>query len=292
VAVVTGSRVKIGYQTCLKLLRSGATVVATTRFPNSAADTYRKETDFSSWRDRLHVYGLDLRDVTGLEAFTRFLKMKYHKSGIDILINNACQTIRRPRGYYVPMTEKEQKLWQEADDVHRGILGGCAEFERLRRKIFLEHNEHNTSLQVENGQVPSGMNLLVEGAPEELKAEENATVVSVTTKSTEEISTPFDATGLSHSAAMSQMVVLPDDVGVDDEILPPGVTDINDQQLDLRTTNSWLLKMEEVSTPEMIECFMINAIGPFVLNSRLKPLMTMPNDHEDRYIINVSAMEG
>lgn len=106
---------------------------------------------------------------------------------------------------------------------------------------------------------------------------------------------PFESTGLSHSAAMSQMVILPEDVGVSDSVLPPGMTDINGHQLDLRTHNSWLLKMEEVSTPEVMECMFINAIAPFVLNSRLKPLMTVPKDNKtrpDRFIINVSAMEG
>lgn len=51
--------------------------------------------------------------------------------------------------------------------------------------------------------------------------------------------------------------------------------------------------MDQVSTPELMECMFINAIAPFVLNSRLQPLMTMPNNNRpDRYIINVSAMEG
>ena len=49
------------------------------------------------------------------------------------------------------------------------------------------------------------------------------------------------------------MVLLPEDAGVSDDVLPPGVTDINGHQLDLRTTNSWVLKMEEVSTPEIME---------------------------------------
>eukprot|EP00978_Attheya_sp_CCMP212_P017701 scaffold47461_cov45-Attheya_sp.AAC.2 len=49
---------------------------------------------------------------------------------------------------------------------------------------------------------------------------------------------PFDATGVSHSAAMSQMVILPEDVGVSSDILPPGLSDINGHQLDLRNTNS------------------------------------------------------
>ena len=74
-----------------------------------------------------------------------------------------------------------------------------------------------------------------------------------------------------------------------------GLSDINGQQLDLRTKNSWLLKMDEVSTPEIMECMFVNAIAPFVLNSRLKPLMEASAgnlDRPDRYIINVSAMEG
>jgi hypothetical protein len=91
---------------------------------------------------------------------------------------------------------------------------------------------------------------------------------------------------------MLQMVILPQDVGVDDDALPPGVTNIDDQQLDLHKTKLWLLKMEEVSTPKVMECMFVNAIVPLVLNSRLKPLMTMPNDREDQHIVNVLAMEG
>lgn len=93
VAVVTGSRVKIGFQVCLKLLRAGAVVIATTRFPNFAAAAYRGEDDFHVWKDRLHLYGLDLRDVVGLEAFTNFLKLKHCVRGLDILINNGAQTV-------------------------------------------------------------------------------------------------------------------------------------------------------------------------------------------------------
>jgi len=92
---------------------------------------------------------------------------------------------------------------------------------------------------------------------------------------------------------MSQMAIVPEDVGVDEKVMPQGLSDINGHQLDLRSHNSWLLKMDQVSTPEVMECMYINAIAPFVLNSRLKPLMEAPNnDRPDRYIINVSAMEG
>lgn len=296
VAVVTGSRVKIGYQTCLKLLRAGATVVATTRFPNAAAATYRKEADFHQWRDRLQVYGLDLRDITGIEAFTRFLKMRYSDCGLDIVINNACQTVRRPTAYYLPACQKEEELWTNADDTHKNLLGGCVEFERVRRKLLLDHKQAEQKSSVGRNRLEAGSKMPMLGNGQESKKESTTALVTTVAEDTisgsSNTTTPFETRGVSHSAAMSQMILLPEDAGVSDEILPPGVTDINGQQLDLRKTNSWLLKMEEVSTPEVMECMFINAIAPFVLNSRLKPLMCIPNPHEDRYIINVSAMEG
>jgi NAD(P)-dependent dehydrogenase (short-subunit alcohol dehydrogenase family) len=296
VAIVTGSRVKIGYQTCLKLLRAGCTVVATTRFPHAAAATYRQEADFDQWKDRLEIYGLDFRDVTGLEAFTRFLKMRY-ASGIDILINNACQTVRRPRGYYIPMVENEQTLWEKADDVHKAMLGGCGDFEKVRRRLMMDQKEAASATpQLQSDGTSQGLlPMTANGVDPIQSARESSAVVAASsgdTTSTAQMS--FETTGLSHSAAMSQMVIVPEDMGVSDSVLPPGLSDVNGQQLDLRTTNSWLLKMEEVSTPEIMECMFINAIAPFVLNSRLKPLMTTPGDDSrpDRYIINVSAMEG
>ncbi|GAX16091.1 hypothetical protein FisN_20Hh232 [Fistulifera solaris] len=293
VAVLTGARVKIGLQTALKLLRANCTVVATTRFPNAAAAVYRKERDFDEWKDRLHIYGLDLRDVAGLEAFVRYLKLKF-TNGIDILINNACQTVRRPAAYYTPQVQREQDLWTAGDDVHRSILAGCQEFERIRRNVMMDHKK--SEKRRDGGQLPS---ILPASAGEtesfeemDVSTSEGETELRVSTVNQP---TPFDVSGLSHSAAMSQMVILPEDAGVSDSVLPPGITDINGQQLDLRTTNSWLLKMEHVSTAELMECMFVNAIAPFVLNSRLVPLMTVHSGdgpRPDRFIINVSAMEG
>lgn len=295
VAVVTGSRVKIGFQVCLKLLRAGATVVATTRFPNNAVEAYRREKDFDEWRGRLHVYALDLRDVTGLEAFTRFLKVTYGDSGVDVLVNNACQTIRRPGGYYVPLVEREGELWTNGDEAHRNILKECVEFEKIRRRLVMEQS-HPGNCASDGGNIlsanvdPTGKEkLLLSG--DSTKHMESHEIVA---KSTERNVT-FENTGISHSAAMSQMAMIPEDVGVDEKIMPPGLSDINGHQIDLRSNNSWLLKMDQVSTPEVMECMFVNAIAPFVLNSRLKPLMEAPmgdSNRPDRYIINVSAMEG
>jgi NAD(P)-dependent dehydrogenase (short-subunit alcohol dehydrogenase family) len=298
VAVVTGSRVKIGFQVCLKLLRAGCTVVATTRFPNNAVAAYRREKDFAVWKDKLHVYGLDLRDVTGLEAFTRYLKVTHGEHGIDILINNACQTIRRPGGYYMPLIEKETELWTNGDEAHKDVLRGCTEFERIRRRLVEDHHSGGS-----NGgnllPASAGQDKLLLGpssSPQQNESEEKAATANggsndIVAKN----NVPFESTGISHSAAMSQIALVPEDAGVDEKIMPRGLSDINGQQLDLRTHNSWLLKMDQVSTPEIMECMFVNAIAPFVLNSRLKPLMEAPMgdpSRPDRYIINVSAMEG
>ena len=77
---------------------------------------------------------------------------------------------------------------------------------------------------------------------------------------------------------MSQMAIIPEDVGIGEKVMPPGLSDINGHQIDLRTTNSWLLKMDQVSTPEIMECMFVNAIALFVLNSRLTLLMEAPVD--------------
>jgi len=72
-------------------------------------------------------------------------------------------------------------------------------------------------------------------------------------------------------------------------------SDANGQQVDLRPRNSWLLGLEEVSSPELVEVFAINALAPFVLNARLTPLLaaTAAGAGERRaFVVNVSAMEG
>ena len=321
VALVTGARVKIGYHTALKLLRAGATVVATTRFPNDAVDRYRKEPDFVSFRDRLWVYGVDLRDIHGIEALARVLKEKF-PGGLDMLVHNAAQTIRRPAPYYRPLLRKEQELWKHGDDVHRRILSGCAEFERTRRQLDQFHGPSTggppaltTPTICEMGSRAHTPTLLPEPSMETGDDTEEhrrtsstpaiGVMVSTVTLKDEDpdydsgdavftLPVPFETTGISRSAAMSQMVLLPEDVEVSDAELPPGATDVQGQQLDLRTVNSWVLKMDQVSTPELLECMFINAIAPFVLTSRLMPLMTVGSDDSrpDRFIINVSAMEG
>lgn len=106
VALVTGARVKIGYATALRLLRAGAQVIATTRFPHDAALRFSSEPDFADWKDRLHIYGLDFRSLPTLEDFVEHLYATY--PALDILINNAAQTVRRPLADYAHLLPLER----------------------------------------------------------------------------------------------------------------------------------------------------------------------------------------
>jgi NAD(P)-dependent dehydrogenase (short-subunit alcohol dehydrogenase family) len=106
VALLTGGRVKIGYQAGLKLLRSGARLVVTTRFPRDAARRYAQEPDFPDWRERLEIFGLDLRHTPSVEAFCRELLAT--RTRLDVIVNNACQTVRRPPEFYAHMMAEER----------------------------------------------------------------------------------------------------------------------------------------------------------------------------------------
>ncbi len=120
VAVITGARVKIGFQASLMLLRAGATVVATTRFPHDAAQRYAREPDFAVWQDRVHVHGLDLRHSPSVELFAQHLDHNFER--LDFLINNAAQTVRRPPAFYKHLLEREEQAVESLTAAERHLL--------------------------------------------------------------------------------------------------------------------------------------------------------------------------
>ena len=120
VALLSGGRVKIGYQAGLKLLRCGAHLIVTTRFPRDAAKRYSQEPDFTDWSDRLEVYGLDLRHTPSVELFCR--EMLATRARLDFIINNACQTVRRPPEFYAHMLEEERKAARSLQAAGASVL--------------------------------------------------------------------------------------------------------------------------------------------------------------------------
>jgi NAD(P)-dependent dehydrogenase (short-subunit alcohol dehydrogenase family) len=132
VALLTGGRVKIGYQAGLKLLRAGATLIVTTRFPRDSAARYAAEPDFGEWSDRLEVFGLDLRHTPSVEAFCAQLLATRQR--LDFIINNACQTVRRPPAFYAHMMAGETAAVRDMPDDVRRLIGS---YEGLRRADLL-----------------------------------------------------------------------------------------------------------------------------------------------------------
>src|SRR3954471_23850410 len=93
------------------------------------------------------------------------------------------------------------------------------------------------------------------------------------------------------SAELSQVPLLPEELAAQKHLFPEGRLDQDLQQVDLRERNSWRLRLDEVPSVELLEVHLVNAVAPFILNARLKPLMMRTPDR-DKHIVNVSAVEG
>jgi NAD(P)-dependent dehydrogenase (short-subunit alcohol dehydrogenase family) len=130
VALVTGARVKIGYQAAILLLRAGCRVVALTRFPRDAAERYAREPDFAAWRDRLSIFGLDLRHTPSVELLCQRLDATLPR--LDFQLHNACQTVRRPPGFYAHLVEAEQGPLGAIPPEQRALVG---DYEELKATV-------------------------------------------------------------------------------------------------------------------------------------------------------------
>src|SRR5262245_64674074 len=93
------------------------------------------------------------------------------------------------------------------------------------------------------------------------------------------------------SAQLSQVRLLPEVLLAPSDLFPQGRLDQDLQQVDLRDRNSWRMLMAEVPAVELLEVQLVNAVAPFLINARLKPLM-LHTDNRDKHIVNVSAVEG
>ena len=103
-ALLTGGRAKIGMYIALRLLRDGAHTTITTRFPKDAARRFAAMEDSADWLHRLRIVGIDLRDPSQVVALTDSLN---EAGPLDIIINNAAQTVRRSGNAYKPLVDAE-----------------------------------------------------------------------------------------------------------------------------------------------------------------------------------------
>lgn len=240
IALVTGGRIKVGYEICLKLLRAGGTVLLTSRFPHDTLIRYMMQSDFSTFKDKLHIFCVDFLDTKSADILIEFLIKSYPK--LDILINNACQTVRKPKEYYEHLRHNELKQIKEINDEFIELLQGTLKIIQLDTSTMFQTKEQ--SLIPLNGMIT------------------DSTIATVEHFSPGEIEKYF----------------------------PQNLYDFNHQQTDLRTHNSWIMKLEEVSNVELAEVHIINSYVPYILIAKLKNLMIKANDKT--FIINVSSMEG
>jgi len=201
----------------------------------------------------LKIHGLDLRHIPSVEIFCNFIEKRYDR--LDILINNAAQTVRRPSGFYEHMMPNEEKEKTELPKEVQELL-----------------KDHHFCLDQLNGLSQDSIH-------------EHKTQIPVAWHA------PEPGIGIRASAKLSQIPYSFDNSLPTKEVFPEGELDADLQQVDLRKTNSWRLKLGQVETLEMIEVQLVNAVAPFVLCGRLSTVMRKDNTGQ-KHIINVSAMEG
>ena len=221
-----------------------------TRFARDAAERYAAEPDFADWGDRLEIFGLDLRHTPSVEAFCAHLLAT--RTRLDAIVNNACQTVRRPPSFYEHMMDRETAA---LESLPADVLQLVGSYETLRNAV-----------------------------PSRPPGEDRSAALAPAAEAT-------DVPGLTRAAELSQAMLLPEDRPTVASLFPAGQLDQDLQQVDLRGRNSWRLQLHEVSAVELLETQLVNAVAPFVLNARLKPLMeATPGDH--KHVVNVSAVEG
>jgi NAD(P)-dependent dehydrogenase (short-subunit alcohol dehydrogenase family) len=104
-ALLTGGRAKIGMYIALRLLRDGAHTTITTRFPEDAVRRFSALDDSADWIERLRIVGIDLRDPGQVIALADEVAAQ---GPLDILINNAAQTVRRSPAAYAHLAAAAQ----------------------------------------------------------------------------------------------------------------------------------------------------------------------------------------
>ena len=132
-ALLTGGRAKIGMYIALRLLRDGAHTTITTRFPSDAVRRFTAMEDSADWIHRLRIVGIDLRDPAQVVALADSVAAQ---GPLDILINNAAQTVRRSPGSYAPLIDAESAplphgplpemiTFDHVSDAHPASLAGA-----------------------------------------------------------------------------------------------------------------------------------------------------------------------
>ncbi|HEV7812964.1 MAG TPA: SDR family NAD(P)-dependent oxidoreductase [Leifsonia sp.] len=249
-ALLTGGRAKIGMHIALRLLRDGAHLTITTRFPRDAVRRFSSLPDSSEWLHRLRVVGIDLRDPAQVVALADSVAAQ---GPLDILINNAAQTVRRSPGSYSLLAEAESQPLPD---------GPLPEMETFGHT----NDPHPQALEASVAAHPLLSVASLAGTVGEL-----AHPVAVTADELAELAMAPGSSSLAKHA---------DGTAIDAGGLVP----------DVNRVNSWTQAVQDVDPLEMLEVQLCNTTAPFLLISRLRASMAAAAGRS--YVVNVSAMEG
>lgn len=249
-ALLTGGRAKIGMHIALRLLRDGAHTTITTRFPRDAVRRFAALPDSADWLHRLRVVGIDLRDPAQVIALADSVAAQ---GPLDILINNAAQTVRRSPGAYSLLVDAELQPLPNGPLPEMETFGHTAD-------------PHPEALQASVDAHPllsiaSLGGTIAERGGQALTAEELAQ--------------------LAMAPGSSSLAKHADGTAIDAGGLVP----------DVDRVNSWVQSVDQVDPLEMLEVQLCNTTAPFLLISRLRPSMAASSARR-KHIVNVSAMEG
>jgi len=258
-ALLTGGRAKIGMHIALRLLRDGAHLTITTRFPKDAVRRFAALEDSADWLHRLKVIGIDLRDPTQVVALTDEVAAD---GPLDIIVNNACQTVRRLPGAYKHLIDGEAAPLPSPGYYGHRELPEMLTFDRISEA-------HPAAL--------AGALAAPQGAHHEGESPEAHAA----------------ALAAHNAASLTQLALTAGNASLEAHLAGTAI-DAGGLIPDIQTNNSWTQVLDEVNPLELLEVQFCNSIAPFLINSRLRPAMraAIAGGARRAYIVNVSAMEG
>lgn len=269
-ALVTGGRVNLGFHIALRLLRCGANVIVSSRYPLDAETRYRAELDFENWQDRIRVVGADFR--TAKDAFALVVAVKgvlteWAQEGttgngdgrLDVLVNNAAQTLTDP-------VKKERVA--------------------VSREYELQNSSAVGALQVTSGQ---GYRAMIR-----VGGKETQMFIGLPAADEQESSDNKDPVELGSKLS--------------EETIPAQTPPTS--ALAVRQQSSWTQSISQIPYEDVITAQAVNAFVPLILIRELLPLMGSPRTPAQHptdkletsppavsgkplgYIINISSREG
>ncbi len=271
-ALLTGGRAKIGMYIALRLLRDGAHTTITTRFPQDAVRRFSAMPDSAEWIHRLRIVGIDLRDPQQVIALADSVA---EQGPLDILINNAAQTVRRSPGSYAHLVAAE------AGPLPAGSLtSGAGPDVVLLGRTDRAHVPVLTGLPHQDP-----------GAQRRVPHASESTMLLAAGDRMEAFGGGGEPAGRTWSAHELTALALTSGSASLDRVAAQTAIDAGGLVPDLDAVNSWTRRVHEVDALELLEVQLCNITAPFILVSRLRPSMAASSARRT-YVVNVSAMEG